>query len=403
MGDDLEVVMEELRVHRVELQVQNEELRRSERERLEMWEERERALERLRDLYENAPVGYVTLDALGIVLEANAKTAELLAMPKERILREKLGSFVLAKDRTKLAEHLQRVFKGLERDACDLEIASSTGATRHLRIETLLVEGVHSERRECRSALMDITDRVQAEEHLLQARKMEAVARLGGAVAHDVCNLLMGIAACAENAIRALEPTHAIRPLLEQMQVSADRGTEMPRRLLAFSRPRASQPLIADVAAIVKESRSVLGALLGERVELRISVAAAPLKVVCEPGQIDQLLLNLAANARDAMPTGGCLTITVAQAAIEADEAARSRELAPGRYVTLTFADTGIGMDEDTRARAFEPYFTTKSGSNHGLGLAIVYTIVKQSRGHIELASSPERGTTVTIYLRQAR
>jgi len=254
-------------------------------------------------------------------------------------------------------------------------------------------------------ALTDITERKRAqqerdqlEEELRHALKMEAVGRLAGGVAHDFNNLIGVILGYAELLLR-LDPEYVQRPKIEQIQKAAEKAWNVTRQLLAFSRKQILDPRVLDLNGVVSELGHMLPSLIGEDVELAIELAPHLGQVKADPGQLEQVLVNLAANARDAMPRGGRLTIATANLEVRHGEPA-PRPLTPGRYVALTVKDNGEGMDGDTQARIFEPFFTTKEkGKGTGLGLAMVYGIVKQSGGFIFVESAPREGTAFRILL----
>ncbi|HLA79491.1 MAG TPA: ATP-binding protein [Vicinamibacteria bacterium] len=244
---------------------------------------------------------------------------------------------------------------------------------------------------------IDVSDRKRLEEQLRQAQKMEAVGRLAGGVAHDFNNILNVIAGYAVLLERGW-PEGPERVKLSEIVKAADRATALVRQLLAFSRRQVLQPRVLDLNDVVLETDGMLRRLIGEHIEL-LTVTASDLgRVKADPGQMQQVLVNLAVNARDAMPSGGRLTIRTAN--LEAPEAESSRAGAVWRYVRLTVSDTGCGMDAETRARLFEPFFTTKAkGSGTGLGLATVYGIVAQSGGAISVETAPGQGASFRIDL----
>jgi two-component system cell cycle sensor histidine kinase/response regulator CckA len=248
----------------------------------------------------------------------------------------------------------------------------------------------------------DITERRRLEAQFLQAQKMETVGQLAGGVAHDFNNLLTAINGYAELALSDLPAGSGLRADLEEIVKAADRAAVLTRQLLAFARKQLIEPRPLDLNDLIVRVEKLLSRLLGEGVEL-ISLLAPDLsQVKADPGQIEQVLVNLAVNARDAMPGGGTLTIATQNVTLGQEEAAAHGGLAPGPYVAITIRDTGSGMDAATRQRVFEPFFTTKApGRGTGLGLATCYGIVKQHGGHIWVASEPGRGSSFTIYLPQ--
>lgn len=250
-----------------------------------------------------------------------------------------------------------------------------------------------------------IAERLRAEEalrrseaQLRQAQKMEAVGRLAGGVAHDFNNMLTVILSYAQMMQMATEgePPKG----LQEIVVAAERAASLTRQLLAFSRQQVMQPALLDLGQVVRGMEGMLRRLIGEDIVLRTVIAPELGQVMADPGQMEQVLLNLVVNARDAMPKGGTLTIETTNAMIEGPLATSHSTLKPGEYVMLAVSDTGVGMDSATLARAFEPFFTTKPlGKGTGLGLSTCYGIVKQSGGDISVYSEPNRGTTFKIYL----
>ncbi len=247
----------------------------------------------------------------------------------------------------------------------------------------------------------DVSEQRQLEEKFRQAQKMEAVGRLSGGVAHDFNNLLGVIIGYAEFLQESLQPENSLRSSVDEILKAGKRAASLTRQLLAFSRQQVLDPKVLDLNVVVSDMDKMLRRLIGEDIELSTMPGADLGRIKADQGQLEQVLLNLVVNARDAMPQGGKLLIDTQNMVM--DEAFVRRypyPVQPGPYVCLTVTDSGIGMDVETKARAFEPFFTTKEkGKGTGLGLSTVYGVVKQSGGYIDIYSSPGTGTTFKIYL----
>ena len=246
----------------------------------------------------------------------------------------------------------------------------------------------------------EITDRKQLEEQLLQSQKMEAVGQLAGGIAHDFNNILTAIVGYTDLLTAELGANSRQLEDLEEIRKAARRAAALTRQLLSFSRKQVLEPRIVDVNGVVMNLDKMLRSLISENIALKIQLADDLDAARVDPNQLEQVIMNLAINARDAMPDGGTLTIETANATLDENYAATHVSVIPGDYVMLAVTDTGCGMSEATQTRIFEPFFTTKpAGRGTGLGLSTVYGIVKQSAGNIWLYSEPDKGTTFKIYL----
>ncbi|MEW6211868.1 MAG: ATP-binding protein [Acidobacteriota bacterium] len=237
------------------------------------------------------------------------------------------------------------------------------------------------------------------EEQLRQSQKMEALGRLAGGVAHDFNNLLTAILIYSELLLQRLDASDPLRNQIEEINKAGNRASSLTRQLLAFSRKQILRPKVIDLNTVIEEMRDMLRRLIGEDVDLITTLDPSLDKVKADPGQIEQVIMNLAINSRDAMPQGGRLVIETANTILDRAISPRAH---PGHYVMIKVSDTGCGMDKETLSRIFEPFFTTKEeGKGTGLGLSTVYGIIDQSGGCIEVESEPGRGTTFRLYLPQ--
>ncbi len=249
----------------------------------------------------------------------------------------------------------------------------------------------------------DVSHQKRLEEQFRQAQKMEAVGRLAGGVAHDFNNLLTVISGNTDLVLERIGASEEVRELLGEIKLAGERATTLTRQLLAFSRKQVLRPEVVDLNALLGELMKLLTRLIGEDIEVTLRAGAGLGLARIDPGQFEQAIVNLAVNARDAMPRGGGIIIETSNVEVDAEHAARHADLKPGSYVRVSVADSGVGMDEETRVRVFEPFFTTKGvNEGTGLGLAMVYGFVVQSGGHVEVHSQPGVGTTFVIHLPRA-
>jgi PAS domain S-box-containing protein len=324
--------------------------------------------------------GYARLDILG-------RNVEILLPDADRSKHLSAINDYLAWGTGPLAEH-QLEMAGLRADGTEFPVELSVARV-----------GADS-RAVLTGFVRDITERRLLEEQLRQSQKLEAIGRLAGGVAHDFNNILMSIMGAADLLMMQLGRDDPARDEANEIKQSVDRGAGLTRQLLAFSRRQATRSRLFELGAVVRGMDTMLRRLMGPEIELEILAPKEPVHVLADSGHIEQVVLNLVVNARDAMPQGGCITVRVEE--IEVDETAVSAliEAQPGRYARLSVADTGTGIDEATRARLFEPFFTTKEqGKGTGLGLSIVYGIVRQNGGYITVVSEPGRGATFLIFL----
>jgi PAS domain S-box-containing protein len=350
-----------------------------------------------RSLVTNAPYGICRCDSAGQLLDANPA---LLAMLGYSSAKELAGTHLgaLYADTQQwfdLADRLRStaLFNGLI-----VEWGRKDGTRAVVRVSGRAVSD-GGKGRTFELFAEDVTERRALEQQLQQSQKMEAVGRLAGGVAHDFNNLLMVISGYSEFLLDRLGPEPALRGPAQEIASAAGRATSLTRQLLAFSRKQMLAPKILDLNGVVTENLKMLTRMIGEDIDL-VKVPGTELGAVrADAGQIEQVIMNLAVNARDAMPSGGKLTIETSNVSLDEDYARLHAPLRPGNYVMLAISDTGAGMDSETQSHIFEPFFTTKGPKGTGLGLSTVYGIVKQSGGYIWVYSEAGKGTTFKIYL----
>jgi PAS domain S-box-containing protein len=305
--------------------------------------------------------------------------------------------FVRAEDQARLMEEFRCTGR---MDGIEVQWKRKDGRAITVRISGRAVSSADEPADVLEAIAEDITERRVLEDQFRQAQKMEAVGRLAGGVAHDFNNLLMVIGGYTEVLLAELEKNHPLQVKAQAIQQAADRATTLTRQLLAFSRKQLLELKVVDVNTIVADMERLLRPLIGENVELATKLASDVGRTRADAGQLEQVLMNLVVNSKDAMPGGGRIVIQTQNVSLD-DSYRRERTfIRPGNYVVLSVHDDGAGMSKETQSRIFEPFFTTKEkGKGTGLGLSTVYGIVKQSGGYVMVQSEPESGTTFNIYL----
>ncbi|MGA2346079.1 MAG: ATP-binding protein, partial [Candidatus Sulfotelmatobacter sp.] len=350
-----------------------------------------------RSLVTNAPYGICRCDSTGKILDANPAFVDLLGHASaEALIGQHIFGLYAEHDKWfDLADFLRSAlpFKGLT-----AEWKRKDGVTTGVRISGRSVandgEGMVFE-----LFAEDVTERRALEQQLRQSQKMEAVGRLAGGIAHDFNNLLMVISGYSEFLLERLGDEPQLRAPAQEIASAAERASSLTRQLLAFSRKQMLAPRVVNLNDVATENVKMLTRMIGEDIDLVISPSPDLWSVRADAGQIEQVIMNLAVNARDAMPSGGKLTIETSNVTLDEDYARVHAPLRPGDYVMVAVSDTGAGMDAETQSHIFEPFFTTKGTKGTGLGLSTVYGIVKQSGGYIWVYSEMGRGTTFKIYL----
>ncbi len=266
-------------------------------------------------------------------------------------------------------------------------------------VEVLLTVAVENDEKILHTVWRDITERKQLEEQLLQSQKMEAVGQLAGGIAHDFNNLLVAIIGHSDLLEMGLEDRPDLLGRIHQIQRAGTRAAALVRQLLAFSRKQRVHQRVIDLNALLVDLEQLLHRLIGEDIRLLVVPADETMKIKVDPGQIEQVIVNLVTNARDAMPEGGVIDVEIKPVTLTETPPGASLSIEPGRFVKLSIRDTGAGMDEETISRAFEPFYTTKEvGKGTGLGLSTVYGIIRQDHGTIVVSSAKDHGTTLEIF-----
>ncbi len=358
----------------------------------------------LRTLVEYAPEAIVVLDVdAGRFMHVNENAVRLFGYSRSELGRMGPGDVSPPNqpDGTNSEQHIREQIRlAIAGETPVFEWTHRNAAGEDIPCEIHLVRMPATGRVLIRGSVTDITERKRLEEQLMQSQKMEAIGRLAGGIAHDFNNLTTAILGYGELTVEGMDDDDPLRPNLEQIQKAAGRAADLTRQLLAFARKQVTQPKVILLNELVTNLEEMLRRFTGEDVEFVSNLAPDIHPVRIDPGQFEQVLLNLVVNGRDAMPDGGRLTIETSNVLVDSDFAAQHPPMIPGAYVLLRVSDTGVGMDDKVIKHIFEPFFTTKSRvKGTGLGLATCYGIVKQAAGYIWANSKPNSGASFSIYL----
>jgi len=363
----------------------------------------ERALrqseQRFQDLFENAKDILFTLDLEGNVTSLNKSAEDVMGWTRAEALSINLKSLVAPEHANLCTQIMQRILNEEPLQHFEISLLRKDGRKALLETSARLIYS-DGRRQGIQGIARDVTERRQLESMVRQSQKLEAIGRLSGGLAHDFNNLLCVISGHAELLSERLEETLPAARNVMQIKKAVDSASTLVRQLLAFSRKQVFHPQILNLNAIVVETEKLLGRLIGEDIEFFTSLEPELGPVQVDPIQVEQVLVNLVLNARDAMPQGGKLTIETYNMDLEEGSRSNGGITPAGKYVVLAVTDNGCGMDEETQSRIFEPFYTTKElGKGTGLGLATVYGIVRQSGGFIWVYSEIDQGTTLKVYL----
>jgi PAS domain S-box-containing protein len=378
-----------LEVHQIELEMQNEELRKTR-------DEMEAGLERYSDLYDFAPVGYLTLDREGTIKEANLTSASLLGIERSRLVKRRFGFCVSAPDLPAFNAFLARVFESKVREFCEVTLLKEGKPQVELRLAAVAASG-----QECRAVLEDITVHKRAEEDRLILNKLESTGILVGGIGHDFNNLLTMILLNLEVAQTLIPPGEELAHLLEQAKQAALTSGGLVQQLVTFASGGAPVRKPTRLSGVIQDSARL--AVSGSRLRCDFSLAENLWLAEVDAGQIGQVIRNLVLNAREAMPEGGVISVRAENVALGPQE---NPPLPPGDYVRVSIADWGGGISKELLPKIFDPYFSTKQRASQkgmGLGLAICHTVIRKHGGAIAVESEPGAGTTFRLLLPASR
>jgi PAS domain S-box-containing protein len=402
-----EQLLEELRVLRARLAQAEDERAQAEAERHAERKRAEEALraseQRYRALAENSAVGFWHITPDGHTIYVNPAMCRLLEIDgPDDLVGLTYHHFATPEGLEAIRREYEKRVRGIA-STYEAAMVSRNGRRLNLLVSGAPLFDGAGRLQSLIGTFLDISERQRLEEQLREAHKMEAVGRLAGGIAHDFNNLLTVVTGYGEQVLAQLGPGDPLHPPVQEVLKAARLAADLTGQLLAFGRRTILAPRRLDLNAVLRDMHKMLRRLLGEEVKLVTALGPGPGHVQVDPVQLHQVVINLALNARDAMPQGGRLTLATARVDLDEPAARRFLDARPGSYMVLEVTDTGCGMSDEVRAHLFEPFFTTKEvGRGTGLGLSTTYGIVKQSGGHIEVASAPGHGSTFKVYLPRA-
>ncbi|MGZ8473645.1 MAG: hybrid sensor histidine kinase/response regulator [Candidatus Deferrimicrobiaceae bacterium] len=393
-------LLHELQVYQVELEMQNNELRRAE-------QELEASRVKYFDLYDMAPVGYFNVSEKGLILEANLRAAEMLGVERNRLVNQPLTGYIHPEDQDSYYLHWNRLLETDARQVFELRMCRQDGSRFWARLETGAARVGEDGPLVCRTTVSDITEQKRAEEEkrglemkVLQAQKMESLGVLAGGIAHDFNNILMAVLGHAELALDELSPMSPARGSLAEITTAARRAADLCRQMLAYAGKSSFALERVGLRELVEEMAHLLKTAISKKAILNLNLERGLPPIQADPSQIRQVVMNLMINASEAIgERSGVITVSVGATRCDEEYLRKTElrdDLAPGLYVHLEVTDTGSGMEAETRARIFDPFFSTKF-TGRGLGLAAVLGIVRAHKGALKVYSELGKGTTFKI------
>ncbi len=389
---DIESLIHELQVHQIELEMQNEELHRSQNE-LDL------ALSRYADLYDFAPTGYFTFDKNGLILEVNLTGARMLGVERSFLIKKLISLHVARDSRDVFYLHLQHVFKTEIKQTCELRLVDKKGNQFDARLESLPVHDSEGKFSQCRTVISDITEKKKLESQFLRAQRMESIGTLAGGIAHDLNNLLTPIMLSLQILKQKFtdEQSQKLITLLEQ---NSHRAAGLIKQVLSFARGIEGERNALQAAYLIYEIEKIVKETFPRDIEIKTNIPKDLWIISGDATQLHQVIMNLCVNARDAMPDGGILSISAENFFIDEDYAQMNLEAKVGSYIIISISDTGTGIPPEILNRIFEPFFTTKDqGKGTGLGLSTSLAIVKSHSGFIDVHSEIGAGTVFKVFL----
>ena len=390
-------LLHELQVHQIELEMQNEELRRSQGEL-------EASRARYFDLFDLAPVGYFTLSEKGLILEANITGAGLLGVERRDVMKQPLSHFILPEDQDIYYRHRKRLMETRSPQAFELRLVKEAGGPFWVRVEATVAQDGESGLPVCRAVVSDITERKRTEEEklelerrLLHAQKLESLGVMAGGIAHDFNNILAGIMGYADLAKMHLPAIELVRADVEVIKKAALRAADLTKQMLAYSGKGKFVVEPLSLSQVVDDSKKMLAMSVSKKASVNYDLATDLPAMRADAGQIGQVIMNLVINASEAIgEEGGAISISTDAVQCSTKDMGAGTDTPAGLYVRLKVADTGCGMDPPTLDKIFDPFFTTKF-TGRGLGLAAVHGIVRGHKGAIRVSSEPGHGTSFQV------